>query len=313
MTTLLRGPTLWVTERAPVRRMITEHRIGRAFSLRFVAGDNIEAGMEAARGLDARGIASMLDHLGENVTGAAEAAEATDAYVRALKRLREAPDLDVNISVKLTQLGLDVSRGLAEENLERVLQAANGSAAPTLVMIDMEASTYVQGTLDVYRAVRARHPNVGICLQAVLRRTIADAHRIGGPGSIVRVVKGAYLEPEEVAFQHRREVDRAFARLTATLVAGGATVHLATHDPVMISDARRFLRSRAIHRDRYEFQLLYGIRTDLQDRLVREGEPVRVYIPYGTHWYPYLTRRLAERPANGWFFASNALRGLISR
>jgi len=305
MTTLLRGPTLWVTERPAVRWLITKHRLGRAFALRFVAGDNLEAGMAAARRLAGRGIASMLDHLGENVETAEAAAEATDTYVRALKRIREHPDLDVDISVKLTQLGLDLSRELCTDNLERVVQAAGGG----LVMIDMEASAYVQGTLDIYRAVRERHPNVGICLQACLHRTMGDGHRIGGPGAVIRVVKGAYLEPPEVAMQRRREVDRAFARLAATLLASGTTVHLATHDPSLIEGAKGFIRARAIPRSRYEFQMLYGIRTDLQAGLVADGEPVRVYLPYGTSWYPYLTRRLAERPANAWFFLSNAVRG----
>jgi proline dehydrogenase len=210
--------------------------------------------------------------------------------------------------VKLTQLGLDTSAELCAENIERVLQAANGPGTPTLVMIDMEASEYVGRTLELYMALRSRHPNVGVCLQAYLRRTASDVHRIGGPAAIVRMAKGAYLEPPEVALQRRSEIRRNFARLSATLLASGSTVHFATHDPKLVEGAKAFARARRIHASRYEFQMLYGIRRDLQAALVREGEPVRVYVPYGTQWYPYLTRRLAERPANIWFFVSNALR-----
>ena len=308
MTTILRVPTLWVTERHFVRRLMTEHRLGRQLAGRFVAGDTLEAGMNAARSLGKQGIASMLDHLGENVTSPAQAAEAADGYIRALKRIRESPDIDCNISVKLTQLGLDSSTDLCLENMDRVLQAASNGDRPLLVMIDMESHEYVDRTLQVYLALRAVHPNVGVCLQSYLHRTAADAIRVAGPEAIVRVAKGAYLESPDVAFRTRREVTRNYARVAATLLAAGSAVHLATHDESMIEGARAYIMSRAIRRERYEFQMLYGIRRDLQAKLVAGGEPVRVYIPYGTSWYPYLTRRLAERPANVWFFLSNLLR-----
>ena len=272
---------------------------------RFVAGDTLEDAMVAAHRLAERGIAAMLDHLGENVETAAQAAAATDAYIRALKRIQEAPDIDCNISVKLTQLGLDVSADLCAENMERVLQAAAGQDRSTPVMIDMEARSYVDPTLEIYLGLRDRYPNVGVCLQAYLRRSAADAHRIGRPGAVVRVAKGAYLESPEFAFRRRSEVRRSFARVAATLLGRGSVVHLATHDPRLIEGAERFVRARSISNRRYEFQMLYGIRRDLQRELVAEGEPVRVYVPYGTQWYPYLTRRLAERPANVWFFLSN--------
>ncbi len=264
--------------------------------------------MEVARALRSQGIASMLDHLGEEVESPGQAADAADAYVRALKRIAEEPDLDCNISVKLTQLGLKTSRELCGENLERVLQAASGPDRRTLVMIDMEAHEYVEPTLDVYLSLRERYANLGVCLQAYLNRSADDCARIGRPGAIVRMTKGAYLEPPNVAYQTRRQVRRNFARLAATLLVAGSTVHLATHDPKLIDGATAFVRTRSISRKRYEFQMLYGVRRDLQTRLARQGEPVRVYIPYGTRWYPYLTRRLAERPANLWFFASNLFR-----
>jgi proline dehydrogenase len=308
VTTLLRGPILWATERPFVRRLMTERPLGKQLAGRFVAGDGLETGMAAAWSLRGQGIAAMLDHLGENVESAAQAAEATDAYIRALKRIRESPGIDCNISVKLTQLGLDASRDLCVENMERVLAVAAESDPATLVMIDMEARQYVDPTLEVYLALRRRHANVGVCLQAYLYRSGEDAHRIADPTAIVRMAKGAYLEPPDVAFRRRKEVRRNYSRLATTLLVGGSTVHFATHDPRLIAGAKRFVRSRSISKQRYEFQMLFGIRRDLQGALVREGEPVRVYIPYGTSWYPYLTRRMAERPANGWFFLSNALR-----
>jgi proline dehydrogenase len=313
MTGLLRAPALWVTERRAVRRLITEHRFGRQFALRFVAGDNLEAGMRAARALHGQGIRSMLDHLGENVGSPAQASNAADAYIDALKGIRDVPEVDCDISVKLTQLGLDSSMTTCLENMERVLEAANGVGSSIQVMIDMEAHEYVDRTLDVYLALREQYSNVGVCVQAYLYRTAADVHRIAGPQAIVRVAKGSYLEGPEIAMRSRREVRRSFARLTATLLASRSMVHLATHDERLIHGARRFIRVSNIPVDRYEFQMLYGIRRDLQADLVRDGEPVRVYIPYGTQWYPYLTRRMAERPANIWFFLSNALRGLTRR
>jgi len=305
VTGILRIPTLWLTERRLVRRIVTETPMGRRVVQRFVAGDTLEDGMSAAQRLAERGIAAMLDHLGENVESAAQAAAATDSYIRALKRIQEAPDLDCNISVKLTQLGLDVSFDLCAENIERVLQAAAGQDRTTLVMIDMEARPYVDRTLQIYLGLRDRYPNVGVCLQAYLRRTAADAQRIGGPRAIVRVAKGAYLESVDFAFRTRREVRRSFTTIAATLLASGSVVHIATHDPRLVEGTERFVRARSISNRRYEFQMLYGIRGDLQRSLVAEGEPVRVYVPYGTQWYPYLTRRLAERPANVWFFLSN--------
>ena len=305
MTGILRAPTLWLTERPLVRGIVTETTMGRRVVERFVAGDTLESGMEAARSLWNQGISAMLDHLGENVESPAQAAAATDTYIRAVKRVQEAPEMDCNISVKLTQLGLDVSQELCTENMERVLQAAAGQDRTILVLVDMEGRRYVDATLDVYRDLRDRYPKVGVCLQAYLRRTAADAHRIGRAGSVVRVVKGAYLEPPEFAFRTRWEVRRSFTQVAATLLATGSVVHVATHDPRLVEGAKRFIRARSISNRRYEFQMLYGIRRDLQQALVGEGEPVRVYIPYGTQWYPYLTRRLAERPANVWFFLSN--------
>ncbi len=308
MTNLLRAPTLWVTERPFVRKVITDHRLGWRLAGRFVAGTGLDAGIRAAFSLHEQGIAAMLDHLGENVRSPAQAADATDAYIRALKRIEEIPQVDCNISVKLTQLGLDASAELCAENMERVLQAASRPERSTLVMIDMEAREYVDRTLEVYSALRRRYPNVGVCLQAYLFRTAADAQTIAGPEAIVRMVKGAYLEPPEVAYQRRREVSRNYGRLSAMLLASGATVHFATHDERLLRGAERYLRASRIPRERYEFQMLYGVRRDAQTALTAEGYRLRVYVPYGTQWYPYFMRRLAERPANLYFFLSNLVK-----
>jgi proline dehydrogenase len=301
---LLRAPILWLADRPFVRRLATERGLGRRVALRFVAGETLDDGAAVARRLNERGIGAMLDRLGENVTSAEGAAQAAAAYVSALRRIEATGLPDANISVKLTQLGLDVSYDLCLENTERVLRKASG----TLVMIDMESSRYTDRTLDVYEKLRANHPNVGVCLQAYLHRTPGDLRRIAQPGAVIRLAKGAYLEPPDVAIADRLAVSRAFARLGATALAAGCTLHIATHDPRLLDGAKRFVAQRAIPRARHEFQMLYGIRRDLQDELRREGRPIRVYIPYGSEWFPYLTRRLAERPANVWFFISNLVR-----
>jgi proline dehydrogenase len=249
----------------------------------------------------------MLDHLGENVETQAQAVFAADAYIAALKRIRATPGLDCEISIKLTQLGLDQSVDLCLAQVERVLAAAD--AAKILVMIDMESSEYVDRTLALFRDLNGRHDLVGVCLQSALRRTDGDVLTLP-EASIVRLVKGAYLEPEDVSLGERKEVDGAWARLFTTLVSRGHTVHVATHDRRLIEGSIRVVRERQIPDAHVEFQMLYGIRRDLQRRLAADGHPVRVYVPYGLEWYPYLTRRLAERPANMWFFLSNLAKGL---
>ena len=301
----LRAPILWLTDLGAVRRLVTETRLGQRVAHRFVAGETLDEGLEAARGLARSGIKTMLDYLGENVTSVAQAAAAADTYVMAIKRLHEEPGLDGNISIKLTQLGLDPSFDACMENTERVVAAA--AERDMLVMIDMESHEYVDGTLQTLRALATRHRNVGVALQSYLFRTAEDVFTLP-EGVPVRLVKGAYLEPPTVAYSARADVDRAFARLFATLASRGHPVHVATHDPDLLEGASRFVDGRGISWDRMEIQMLYGIRRDLQERYAERGYPVRAYIPYGEQWYPYLTRRMAERPANLWFFASNLVR-----
>ena len=301
----LRGPILSVTGLPAVRRLVTESRLGRGVALRFVAGETLDAAVGVAERLGGEGISAMLDHLGENVASRSQCTSVADHYVLALKRIEERPRLDCNIAVKLTQLGLDLSVDVCLENAERVLQAA--AARGTLVMIDMESHEYVDATLAVLRELRRSYERVGVALQSYLYRTADDVFSLP-EGTPVRLVKGAYLEPPEIAFPRRADVDRSYARLFATLAERGHEVHVATHDPTLLEGAVRFVERRRIPWERIELQMLYGIRVDLQRAHVRRGHPVRTYIPYGEEWYPYLTRRLAERPANVWFFASHLLR-----
>jgi proline dehydrogenase len=298
----MRAPVLRLTRARWFRRIATG-RVGWLVASRFVAGDDLESAIETARALAQRRCATILDHLGENVTAPGHATEAVAAYVRALDRIEGESGLDVTISVKLTQLGLDFSTDLAVANLQRVIDAARDR----VVMIDMESSAYVDRTLAVFGAVRERTDRVGLCLQACLRRTPRDVEALP-EASIVRLVKGAYLEPPEVAIEGRDEVRRAFARLVATLLARGHTVHVATHDPDLLEGARAHVERTGTSWTRVDLQFLHGVRRDLQARYANEGYPVTVYVPYGTEWYPYLTRRLAERPANMWFFLSNLFR-----
>jgi proline dehydrogenase len=301
----LRAPVLWFSDLGVVRRLVTRSSLGRRVALRFVAGEALVEGLAAARQLRRRGIAAMLDHLGENVESVAQASAAADGYVLALKRIREAEDLDCNVAIKLTQLGLDLSMDLCVENTERVLVEAE--SAGILVMIDMESSEYVDRTFEVLRQLRARHDGVGVAIQSALRRSANDVFALPD-GTPVRLVKGAYLEPPSVAHTSRAAVDRAFARLFTTLLSRGHPVHVATHDPGLLAGACALVERRGLPWSRIELQMLYGIREDLQRAYADREYPVRAYVPYGAQWYPYLTRRLAERPANLWFFVSNLLR-----
>jgi proline dehydrogenase len=295
----------WATSRPWLRRVATGTRLGSAVASRFVPGETLDSAMAAVRLLRADGICAVLGHLGENVTAPDQAAAAADAYIRSIERVREERDLDCWISVKLTDLGLDLSRTLCVSEFERVLEAAERSG--TLVMIDMEGSAYVDRILDVFRDLSTRHERIGICLQASLRRTPSDLETLPA-GCVVRLVKGAYLESPKIAFPKRRDVDAAFARCFVSLLARGHTVHAATHDPRLLQGATRIVERDGVPWSRVELQMLYGVRRDLQTRLARQGYPVRVYVPYGSDWYPYLARRLAERPANMWFFLSNLVR-----
>jgi proline dehydrogenase len=305
-TSVFRPLVLGLCSRRSFRKLATQTRPGRALATRFVAGETLDDAMRVARELDRRRTASMLDLLGENALGAEQVTLAREAYLAALARIREEATIDCAISVKLTQLGLDTSTSECLSNLEPILNAAVDSG--TFVMIDMESHPYVDGTLEVLHEAHARHPKVGVCLQAYLRRTEEDIFALPA-GVRVRLVKGAYLEPPAVVYQEKQDVDAAWARLFMTLLSRGHPVDAATHDPALLEGVRTRVDSTTNGWSRVEFQMLYGVRRDLQAQLAGQGYPLRVYVPYGNEWYPYLTRRLAERPANLWFFLSNAVRG----
>jgi proline dehydrogenase len=304
-TAILRPLVLGVAEHPWTRRAVTRSRPGRAVATRFVAGESLQEAMEIAASLDHRRITSMLDLLGENVRTEAQAETARAAYLGALRAIRETPDLDCAISLKLTQLGLDMSVEECLSNVEPIVEEAARSG--TVVMIDMESVGYVDPTLRVFREAHATYPKVGVALQSYLRRTERDVDSLP-PGSRIRLVKGAYLEPPEVVYTSKREVGASYARLFTTLLARGHTIDVATHDPRLLEGVRRRVDAAGEGWSRVEFQMLYGVRRDLQAGFAGQAYPVRVYVPYGTEWYPYLTRRLAERPANVWFFLSNLLR-----
>ena len=304
-TTVFRPTILRLAGHPWFRAMATQTAPGRAVARRFVAGETLEQAMEAAHQLDRERIVTMLDLLGENVTTLAQAADARAAYLAAIEAVAAAPTLDCAISIKLTQLGLESSTEACLDNVAPILDAAE--AAGVLVMIDMEDHPHVDGTLEVLHAAHARYQRVGICLQSYLRRTQRDVFALPA-GVRVRLVKGAYLEPEAVAFQDKREVDDAWAQLFMTLLGRGHPIDAATHDPRLIEGVRTRVDALPDGWSRVEFQMLYGVRRDLQAQLARRRYPLRVYVPYGQEWYPYLTRRLAERPANMWFFLSNLAR-----
>jgi proline dehydrogenase len=267
-----------------------------SFARRFIAGERVQEAIEAARAIEATGMLQTLDHLGESVRTMAEADAAARTYLGLIDAI-VAAGIGRNVSLKLTQLGLTIDRATCVDNLRKILDAA--AAHEFFVRIDMEDSPYTAVTLDVFETVwQQGYRNVGTVLQSYLRRSLADARRLNALGARVRLVKGAYKEPRSVAFQKKGEVDASFVEIMQALLAEGASPAIATHDEPMIDATKAFAAERHIAQDRYEFQMLYGIRRDLQAQLVAEGYRVRVYVPFGSEWFPYFMRRLGERPAN---------------
>jgi proline dehydrogenase len=287
-----------------VRWLFTSTRIGRRVALRFVAGETLDEAAEVARSLNDAGMRVSLDHLGEHVTERRTAEAARDAYLACLDRIA-ADGLDANISVKLTQLGLGLDDDLCAESLDAL--AVRAGALGLTVTIDMEESAHTGATLRLYEAAQREHGNLGVAVQAYLHRTPADVDRIVPLGGHIRLCKGAYDEPVAVALQSRVDIDSAFDRLLRVLMEAETTMPaVATHDGARIAETLDL----APRRDGpWEFQMLFGIRSKLQRELVDAGHPMRVYVPYGDSWYPYLTRRIAERPGNVWFF----FRALLGR
>ncbi len=303
---MLKEPLLYLARQQSVRRFVISNPAARRLARRFVAGETLDDAIAVTRTLNARHISVSLDHLGENVADAREAKAAAADYIETLDRIHGA-GLEANISVKLTALGLDIGTELARANLARVLRRAGEQGI--FVRVDMEGSAYTQRTVDLVTDLRREFANVGTVLQAMLYRTPRDLEHLVERKIRVRLVKGAYLEPPSLAYPKKADVDEAYLHLMRRLLEFGAYPAIATHDETMIDEAKRFAAEKGIARARFEFQMLYGIRRDLQDELAGEDYNTRVYVPYGTQWYPYLTRRMAERPANLVFVASNMLRG----
>ncbi|BCS35309.1 proline dehydrogenase [Luteitalea sp. TBR-22] len=276
------------------------------FARRFVAGETIDEAIGAARAVEAQGLAQTLDLLGESVASEAEARAAAEAYLAMMPRIADA-GVGRNISIKLTQLGLDLSADLAGAHLRRIL--ARAGELGFFVRIDMENSPYIEATLALFESVwREGTTNVGVVLQSALKRSKDDLERVLALGARVRLVKGAYKEPAAVAYQSKAEVDDAYVRLMERLLRAGHFPAIATHDPDMIAAARRLATEAGVPQGAYEFQMLYGVRRDLQQSLRAEGFGMRVYIPYGREWFPYFMRRLGERPANVGFVLKSLLR-----
>jgi proline dehydrogenase len=302
---VLRASFQYLSRRRGLQRFVTRQRLTASLAYRFVAGDHLDDAVRVVTAVNRRGWSASLDHLGENVTEEKAARAATEDYLAAFERIA-LERLNANVSVKLTQLGLDISPELCQELLTRVLQRAQ--QLDNFVRIDMEGSAYTQRTLDLVLGLHERYPNCGVVLQSYLFRTADDIARANAAKVRVRLVKGAYKEPPDVAFAKKADVDAKFEAGMQQLLLNGVYPAIATHDDRLIEATKQFAREREIPKDRFEFQMLYGIRRDLQDRLLREGYRVRIYVPYGTEWYPYLMRRLAERPANLLFIVRSLIR-----
>jgi proline dehydrogenase len=287
-----------LAQSAWLKRLASKHGMapGRGFARRFIAGETIEEALRTVSDLPARGLRLTIDYLGESVSSADAAKSASDEYLRILDAMVRA-GVERNVSVKLTQLGLDVDRATAIDNMRRMLEY--GAPHDFFVRIDMEGSAYTAQTLEVVDVLwRQQYRNIGAVIQSSLKRSEGDVRALNQSGIRVRLVKGAYKEPKTVAFQNKETVDAKFAELMRLLLDHGTYPAIATHDPAIINATKAYAREKGYGNDRYEFQMLYGIRRDLQASLVAEGHRVRVYVPFGKQWYPYFMRRLGERPAN---------------
>jgi proline dehydrogenase len=287
------------------RSFITRSRISRGVVRRFIAGDTLDEAIASTRALNKEGLVATLDVLGENTATKEDALSAANSYINILDAIRES-GINSHISIKLTQLGMDLGDDFCLDALRRVLERAD--EVGTCVRIDMESSEYVDRTLRIFERAHEIHPSVGIVIQSYLRRSEADVERLCEMKARVRMVKGAYLEPPAVAFQKMGEVNAQYDLLVEKLMLGGCHTAVASHDAHRLEHARRIADKHTIPNEQWEYQMLYGIRRDLQKAAVRDGITARIYVPYGSAWYPYFSRRLAERPANIMFFARNFFR-----
>jgi len=302
---MLREGLIYLSHSGPAKAVVTRSPL-RGISRRFVPGERVDDLVEAVKKANVEGFSATGNFLGESVHDEANARLAADVYVEILDRIA-AENLDCNISMKFTALGQDISEVFLAENLGRVLDKAE--AQDNFLRFDMESSEYTQRTLDAFEKLWAEgRRNIGVVLQSYLKRTMGDVARMNELGARVRLCKGAYDEPASVAFRDRSAVARSYVELMKMLLADGNFPGIATHDPEMIDATIEFHQKEGIAKDRFEFQMLYGVRRDLQRQLVADGYGMRVYIPFGSHWYPYLMRRLAERPANVLFMVGSVVK-----
>jgi proline dehydrogenase len=309
---VLRQSFLWLSEHQGIFSFVKKNRLARRVASRFVAGETLETAIAASKAMNAKGIMVSLDLLGESVSSVEETRGARDDILAILDGIA-ASGVDGNVSVKLTQLGLDIGLDLCVENMRAILNRAREH--DTFVRIDMESSEHTERTLRAFHdELYPEFGNlVGVVIQSYLRRSAKDIDDLVGMGARVRLCKGAYAEPPELAFQERAEVSDSFVQLMETLLEKGNYPGIATHDGELVDKALAFVESRGIPSERFEFQMLYGVRRDLQEELHAKGYNMRVYIPFGTAWYPYLMRRLAERPANVAFMAASLVKETLGR
>jgi proline dehydrogenase len=286
--------------------------MAKSFASRFVAGETLETALAAVKQLNSKGITATLDLLGESVHSEAEARDGARQYIQMLDEIQR-QRLNANASVKLTAMGLDISEDLCVSNMQNILDKAR--EYETFVRLDMEGSDYTEKTLDLFyeRLYPSYRGNVGVVLQSYLYRTSSDVEIANKAAARVRLCKGAYKEPASVAYPDKKDVDESYVRCMKLLLTDGHYPGIATHDEEIVTQTKRFARDNDIPNDRFEFQMLYGVRRDLQEKLVKEGYRMRVYVPYGTQWYPYLMRRLAERPANVAFITGNVIKEMVGR
>ncbi len=309
---LMRSFFLYLARSRTARKVLMRLPGAQRMARRFVAGETLAQGIEAVRALNARGLLATLDHLGENVVTESDAGHAMQDYLDLLDAIERA-GVNTNVSLKLTQLGLDISFEVCLNNMRCILERA--ADYENFVRIDMEGSAYTEQTLRLYRILRDQYGfrNVGVVIQAYLYRSLEDVRALAEEGANIRLCKGAYKEPPSIAFPEKRAVDANFIKLAEHFLSPqarerGAYIGVATHDDNMINAVKNYAAAQGIPKDRFEFQMLYGVRSGAQSALVAEGYKVRVYVPYGTEWYPYFMRRLAERPANVWFLLRNFFR-----
>jgi proline dehydrogenase len=303
-----RSALIYLSRHEGLKDFAARFRLFKKLTTRFVAGENIEEAVAAIRELNAEGCTASFDHLNESVASAREAEEEMREYLRILARIDET-GIRSNVSIKLTQFGLGLDPELAYKNARAGV--ADAARRGNFVRVDMESSAVTQLTFDIFKRLRAEFGlnDVGIVLQSYLRRTYADAQELVNLPARIRICKGAYNEPPEVAFPDKKDTDRNYIKVMQLLLKSGFYHGIATHDPKMIEATIDFVEKERIGKEAFEFQMLYGVRRDLQRQLARDGYNMRVYVPYGKHWYPYFMRRLAERPANIWFVLKNLLKG----